>query len=87
MEDNFPPKPTPSSKLRLISDTASLAVTTVILLGVYVTSYLAATGAGSVFENTTAQVSDKYFTQVSQADFYVKMQVTRPFICSYLANC
>ena len=64
MED-YPKKPTPPTKLRVISDTASLAVTTALLLGVYVTSYLAATGAGGIFENTTAQVSDKYFTQVS----------------------
>ena len=65
MEDSCPRKPTPPTNLRVISDTASLAVTTVVLLGVYVTSYLAATGAGSIFENTTAQVSDKYFTQVN----------------------
>ena len=64
MEDSGPRKPTPPTKLRIISDTASLAVTTVILLGVYVTSYLGVTGAGGVFENTTTQISNKYFTQV-----------------------
>ena len=62
--ENGPMKPTQPTKLKIISDTASLAVTTVMLLAVYVTSYLAATGAGNIFENTTAQVSDKYFTQV-----------------------
>ena len=65
--ENVPVKPIPprATKLKIIGEAASLAVTTVILLGVYVTSYLATTGAGNIFENTTAQVSDKYFTQVT----------------------
>lgn len=64
MEDNYQ-KPTQPTKVRVISDTVCLVVTTVVQLGVYVTSYLAATGAGSVFKNTTGQVSDKYSTQVN----------------------
>ena len=62
--ENGPMKPTPPTKLKIICDAAYLAVITVMFLAVYVTSYLAATGAGNIFENTTAQVSDKYFTQV-----------------------
>lgn len=60
-----PRKPTTPTKLGVISMTVSLAVTTVVLLGVYVTSYLATTGAGSIFKNTTTEVSDAFPTQVS----------------------
>lgn len=58
-----PTAPTQPSKFRRISDTAFLALTSVVLLGVYATSYLASV-AGAGFKNTTEQVSDKYFTQV-----------------------
>lgn len=58
-------KQTPPSKLSTIGDIASLLLTTVVLVGVLATSYLANfAGLGSLFKNTTAQVSDKYFTQV-----------------------
>ena len=63
MEVDKAMKPAPTSKLRTISDTAFLALTTVALLGVYATSYLANI-QGSIFRNTTAQVSDEYTTQV-----------------------
>ena len=83
--ENGPVKPIPprANKLKIIGEAASLAVTTVILLGVCVTSYLAAIGAGNIFKNTTAQVylwSDKYFTQVRhQTIFSVnKFKLTEP---------
>ena len=52
------------SKLQLICDTVWLAITTVVLLVVFITSGLAGS-ADYGFRNTTADVSDIYFTQVS----------------------
>ena len=67
MEGVYPAKSSqqaPPSKLRVISDAVALALTTVILLGVYAASYLATVAGGSLVKNTTAQVSNIYFTQV-----------------------
>jgi hypothetical protein len=63
MEDD-PKKPTPPTKLEEFNHVASLVITAVALLCVYVFGFLAATGAGGVFDDTIAQVSDDYFTQV-----------------------
>lgn len=65
MEGDYPKKPlsAPTSKLRVISDTAALVLTTVVLLGTFAASYLA-NNAGIIFQNTTGEISDKYSTQV-----------------------
>ena len=79
--ENGPVKPIPPrvTKLKIIGEAASLAVTTVILLGVYIVSYLATTGVGNIFKNTTAQVnlwSDKYFTQVRHQTISFSFKLT-----------
>ena len=59
--------PAQPSKLQLICDTVWLAVTTVFLLVVFITSGLSSrTEFG--FKNTTGDVSDIFFTQVGQPD-------------------
>lgn len=56
--------PAQPSKLQLICDAVWLAVTTVVLLVVFITSALASdTRFG--FKNTTGDVSDIFFTQVT----------------------
>lgn len=55
-----PPQP---SKLQLICDTVWLAVTSVFLLVVFITSGLS-NDTRFGFQNTTGDVSDIFFTQV-----------------------
>ena len=59
-DKSAPGKP---SILRIVCDTLWLAVTTAVLLGVYIVTYLANDPRFGV-QNTTGVVSDKYYTQV-----------------------
>ena len=64
MEGIYPTKSSqqaPPSKLHVISDAAADYGRTP---GVYTASYLATVTEGSLVKNTTAQVSNIYFTQV-----------------------
>lgn len=82
MDRDCPKKPSPPSRLRVISDVASLTLTTVVLLGVLVASYLASVGGGPLFQNTTAQVSNKYFTQVNEKCKMTSLIVTSDLLCT-----
>ena len=64
-------KPAPQpSKLQLICDTVWLAVTSVVLLVVFITSGLS-NDTRFGFKNTTGDVSDIFFTQVSALNFLI----------------
>ena len=56
-------KPSKPSILQIVCDTVWLAVTTAVLLGVYIASYLSNNARFGV-QNTTGEVSDLYYTQV-----------------------
>lgn len=57
------PKPTKPSILQIVCDAVWLAITTAVLLGVYIVTYLSNDSRFGV-RNTTGQVSDLYYTQV-----------------------
>ena len=65
LEGELSEKPSPKkpSVLQVVCDTLWLAVTTVVLIGVYVVSALASDPKYG-FRNSTGEISDKYYTQV-----------------------
>ena len=65
LEEELSKEPTPKkpSVLQIVCDTVWLVVTTVILIGVYVVSFLA-NDSQYGFQNSTGEISDKYYTQV-----------------------
>lgn len=65
LEGELSKEPTPKKPpvLQIVCDTVWLAVTTVVLIGVYVVSALASDPKYG-FRNSTGEISDKYYTQV-----------------------
>lgn len=55
------------SNIRVALDAAALAVSSLVLIGVFVTSGLAGSPNADEFgfKNTTGDISDQYFTQVT----------------------
>ena len=60
------------SKVQAVLYATTLTISTIILLGVYITSGLAGSPDASKFgfKNTTGQISDLFYTQVSNIDVY-----------------
>ena len=65
LEDELTEKPTAKkpSILQIVCDAVWLTVTTVVLIGVYVVSFLA-NDTNYGFWNSTGEISDQYYTQV-----------------------
>ena len=72
LEEELSEKPTPKkpSVAQIVCDSVWLTVTTIVLIGVYVVSYLA-NDTNYGFRNSTGEISDKYYTQVCH--FYGKL--------------
>lgn len=70
LEEELSEKPAAQkpSVLHIVCDTVWLAVTTVVLIGVYVVSALA-NDPNYGFKNSTGEISDKYYTQVCYTTF------------------
>ena len=69
------------SKVKIALEAAALATTTIILLVVFITNGLAAAPNADKygFRNTTGDISDEFYTQVSKAIYTFEK-------CPYLQN-
>ena len=67
------------SILQIVCDTVWLAVTTAVLLGVYIATFLSSDSIFGV-QNTTGEVSDSYYTQVCPRCPFVDVKKPQ-FIC------
>ena len=69
LEEELPEKQSEVKKpsvLQIVCDTLLLAVTTLMLIGVYVVSFISSDSIFG-FQNSTGELSDEYYSQVCAA--------------------